>query len=169
MLRGLWHNYHSSDREQTWQQTNIGDKYNIYKIENYGGIYYGVTNYSILVSTNSGQSWINNDIFDSPDIVTMCINNGIMYILTNKSILSCELSLNPVPQKIIDLDSNSSYYQMVSDGNFLYINHHNYEIIKFDVSNNTSAIIELDQDYFCNHCRYGFDLKTFNNELYLLF
>jgi hypothetical protein len=44
----------SKDRGEHWDQLNIGDKYNIKKIRTLEKTFYGVTEYSIIKSTNNG-------------------------------------------------------------------------------------------------------------------
>lgn len=158
----------SSNRGKTWEQSNIGDKYNIYKIVNRDNIFYGVTNHSIIISTNSGRDWINKEIFEGPDIIDMCFAQNMMYILTKRSILSCEFSLSPEPIKIIDLDTTINYSQFVSDDQYLFINANNEKIIKIDIEDYSLAEIAIDYKKFCPTCGYNFYLKSFDNILFIL-
>ena len=57
---------YSLDDGENWKQLNIGDKYSIKKIRAVGNYFYGVTNYSIIKSTNNGLKWKNAEIVVKP-------------------------------------------------------------------------------------------------------
>lgn len=156
----------SRDKGKTWGQLNIGDKHDIYKIENIDGVFYGVTSYSIIISTDGGKRWQNKEIVSGPDIKAMTVNAGKMYILTRSSLLSCEIGPDPEPAILAGLDTLSEYHQIAADDEFIYINANNDRILKFEKNGALAANIEIDYDHLCYACS-KFYLKTIDNELYI--
>lgn len=158
----------SRDNGHTWGQTNIGDKHDIYKIENIKGVFYGVTSYSIIISTDSGKSWENTEIADGPDIRAMTISGDKMYILTKRSLLSRGLGLEESPVELSDLDTLPEYHQIAADEEYLYINADNYNILKYEKNGGFVNNIEINYEDFCYACGNNFYIKTIDNELYIL-
>ena len=162
---------------QNWKQHNIGDKYNIMKIRSKDSIFYGVTEYSIIESTNDGRSWINKDIKDNPEIVSMAFNTEGLFILSSDGVIFSDFNLNN-QHKLFDLDTTYQYKEIEADDEYLYIivnikidNINNIKdfIYKYDINNNIIDSIVIDKGKFHHYPNTSSltNLKVINNKLYL--
>jgi hypothetical protein len=132
---------------RTWQQLNIGDKYNIKKIKAVGKDFFGITEYSIIKSDNNGFNWLNIDIAKSPEIIDFSISDNTIFILTAKGVISSDFNLNIDKHLLLELDDYSSYNEIESDNKNIYIISNNQELIRFNLTSKISDTINLVNKY----------------------
>ena len=133
---------------QTWNQLNIGDKYNIRKIKTVGKEFYGVSEYSIFKSVNNGLDWKNKEIFDLPDVIDFSFSNNLLYILTKTGVLTSDFNLNVSKSNLVDLDDWSVYSEIESDEQNIYIISEDKNIIRYNFSSKTLDTVDLIKQFY---------------------
>ncbi|MCX6147733.1 MAG: hypothetical protein NTW25_10885, partial [Candidatus Kapabacteria bacterium] len=117
---------YSFDRGEKWKQLNIGDKNNILKIKNIDKDFYGITDNSLIKSTDNGLNWEIKEIIEIKNInqynqiIDFSFANDSLLILTNYGVYLSDLSLKST-KSVIVLDDNSFYNSIENDNKFIYI------------------------------------------------
>lgn len=158
---------YSLDMGQTWKQQNIGDKYNIKRIVTFGDDFIGLTNYSLIKSTDNGLNWTNKTLTEESNLIDFTIIDNLIYILTTESILVTDLNLNIQSEKQLLLDTEPVYSDLETDGENLYFIKDNRFIQTLDVSTNQLISIDLFEEINCSSCDYVTNLRVTDKELYI--
>lgn len=165
----------SKDKGKKWYQINIGDKYNIKKLVTLDRELYGITDYSLLKSTDDGISWMNKEIRTNPDIISLKLVDNSIFILTKNSLLKSDLNLNIDTKPIIELDPNQLYKEIEEHNGSIYLlsdvatNIGKKHILKYNISSKLTDTLLLDTVYISHQFKNNVsNLKFKGNDIYYL-
>lgn len=158
---------YSLDMGESWKQQNIGDKFSIKNIKNYSNDFIGLTNYSLIKSTDNGMTWSNKILSEEPNLIDFAIIDNLIYILTTESILVTDLNLNILSEKLWLLDIEPVYSDLETDGENLYFIKDNKFIQIFNLSTKELTTVDLFEQINCNSCDFVRNLRVTENEIYI--
>ncbi|MBK9250166.1 MAG: hypothetical protein IPM69_19175 [Ignavibacteria bacterium] len=137
---------YSLNSGKTWQQVNIGDKFDILKIAAVGKDFFGATRSSLIKSTTNGLSWVNKEVFVMPSIIDVAIFKESIYVLTQSGVYVADFNLNITSEPLIALDSSAEYSELAADGSDMYIIYNKKNIIHYSFTSkqyDTTNIIQV--------------------------
>jgi photosystem II stability/assembly factor-like uncharacterized protein len=159
---------YSMDEGESWGQTNIGDRYSIKRIRSIGNDYYGVTNYSIIKSSDNGLTWINKTITGHTTLLDFVNINNNLIILTPHGLIELDTNLDAQATTIYELDSNEIKSEIETDGYNLYILDDQRKLLIYNLETKKSDLIEILEVINCNNCSKISNLKVFDNKIYIM-
>lgn len=158
----------SLDFGKSWKQLNIGDKYNLRRIKTSGFNFIGITDNSLIKSTDNGLSWIIKKVYDTPMFIDMTLFNNSIYILTKNSIILFDTNLNTSQNPLLILDTNSKYSEIETDGNNLYFIRDHKFLLNYNLSNQTLETTNLIKNFNCIYCTSVSGIKAKDGMVYIL-
>lgn len=84
---------YSTDKGETWKQICLGDKLEILKIITIDTIFYALTPYSILKSTDNGLNWIQRPFYEEPTFRDFTTDGKLFYIINESAIMRIDVPL----------------------------------------------------------------------------
>ena len=156
---------YSLDMGQSWKQQNIGDRYSIKKIRTLGNDFIGLTNYSLIKSTDNGFKWTDRILTNEPNLIDFTINDNLLYILTDKSILVSDINLFIQLEPLLLLDKESMYSEMETDGVNLYFIKDNKFLQIYNIVSEELTSVDLLKESNCSNCSFVANLRVTENEI----
>jgi hypothetical protein len=154
---------------KTWQQVNIGDKYNILKIRTFGNNFVGVTGNSYIKSIDNGLNWSNYDgIINNIKIRSFAINNNFIFILHEEGILITDHDFNIQSIKAIALDTALHINEIETAGENLFITAKDKMIIRYNYITLKLDTINLNDFSLCDNCLEVSGLQIHENSIYCI-
>src|SRR3989339_334385 len=159
----------STDAGQSWEQINVGDKYNIIKIETDGDEFYGTTDYFLFRTYNHDTYWLKQSIFEESKISDMTLYNDKWYLLNNNGIYLADKDMNVATTPFLNLDSNSKYSELKTDGINLYFIYNDTLLLIYNLNSKNADTIDLIKDIDCFNCiKKVSHIKIFDDKVYIL-
>lgn len=158
---------YSLDTGKTWHQQNIGDKYNIKKIKTSANVFIGLTNFSLIKSTDNGLSWLNKIFLGESRLVDFTLDDNSIFILSNSSVLKSDINLNVASQPVLLLDSTSNYSELETDGVNLYIIKDEKYLLIYNLLSQELRSLNLIKDFNCIYCTKVSGIKIFDGKVYI--
>lgn len=158
---------YSLDMGQTWKQQNIGDGHSIKKMITVEDDFIGITNLALIKSTDNGMTWRMNDLSDEAKLINFTAVDNSLYILTNNSILKSDFDLSVQLEPIFELEENSDYSELKSDGKNLYFIKNNRLLQIYDIEKNELTSVDLINDMDCSSCTSINDIQTSDKMVYI--
>lgn len=157
----------SSDNGNTWWQKSLGDKYQIQKIVLHENVFYGVTQFSLIKSLDSGKTWIHKQFSINPEIQNLTIGNSKLFFQTKTGIYEADLDLNYNSKSLVSLDSNKRFTELTYNKSSLLMIIDSVDIFRFNIDTKLEEFFSYD-DKINKDCRNACYLKMKNDTLYLL-
>lgn len=160
---------YSLDKGENWKQISLGDKLDILKIITIEDVFYALTPYSLLKSSDDGLNWTQKTLFDYPNLKDFAFDGKFFYLISENSILRIDSSLNGELETIFQFEL-SSLSEIVYLQNHLFCIENKYYIYRINLETNEVQTIDLHQIVLKNvkTVRDISHLKVFGANLYLL-
>jgi hypothetical protein len=155
------------DYGKTWSQTSIGDKHKIKRIFSIGNDFIGVTDHTLIKSTDDGKTWEKApEPFESPEIVDVALQGNTLYVLTLYAVWTADMDMQLSPQPVMEIQDGST---ITVDGENLYIVTNFTFLTHYSLSLKTSTVSEITKKLNPNSLgRYVSDVRVIGNTLYAL-
>lgn len=158
---------YSFDMGQTWKQHNIGDGHSIKKIITVEDDFIGITNLSFIKSTDNGMTWTMNDFSDEEKLINFTAVDNLLYILTNNSILKSDFNLSVQSEPVFELEENTEYSELKSDGKNLYFIKNGRLLQIYDIETDKLTSVNLIDEMDCSSCTSINDIQTSDKMVYV--
>ena len=159
----------STDKGNTWKHIAIAkDEFDIKKIKNYNGIYYGILDsIYIIKSTDDGSTWNLIAIDSTSQLLDYDYNSGFHYVLKPGRLDVYNDAFQVINSIAIDSADNAT--ELIFFSNHVFVPINKGRMIDYDVSNNfSSRIIDFVALGFCNDSIRPNRLKIDGSNIYLL-
>ncbi|MCX8051129.1 MAG: T9SS type A sorting domain-containing protein [Chlorobi bacterium] len=110
----------SYDRGASWQQSCIGDRYDIYRIQRWGNLFLGVHRRGIMWSSDDGRSWRIRELSAELDVLDGYGRDSVMYLLLRDRVLRWDASRDAVEQ-FLALDTTYQWNRIACDSRYVYV------------------------------------------------
>lgn len=158
----------TGDKGENWWQVNIGDKYSIKRIISNDGIFYGVTNTSLIKSTDRAKTWTHYQAADTLNIIDMFIFEDDIYCLSSGGISIYDKNMKIKSLNYISLDTNSKYSELLIDSKYIYTISDSLKILRINKSSKEINLIEIPESQTCTDCRKLSRLKLYEDNIYIV-
>jgi hypothetical protein len=110
------------DYGKTWSQITLGDKHSIKRILNIENDFIGVTDYTLMKSTDEGKTWLKApELFDKPQILDATLSGNILYVLTPQGIWTADANMQMSSKPLTQLEPQLKYKEITSDNENIYV------------------------------------------------
>ncbi len=160
---------YSTDKGESWKQLCLGDSLELLKIINVDTVFYALTPYSILKSTDNGLHWKQRKFFDEPTFKDFTTDGKFFFAISSRAVFRIDVELSQFPETLYQFEFSSlneivflqNYLFCIDSKYFLYrINIATLEVRTFDLHN---SILKDNNDV-----RELSRIKVYNSNIYLL-
>jgi hypothetical protein len=160
---------YSTDLGNSWRQISLGDEMNILKIITLDTVFYGLTPFSILKSTDNGMNWLQKPLNLESALRDFAFGGNYFYLISENKIFRIDTSLEKQPELIQEFEF-ATLSEIVYLENHLFCIDSKYYIFKINLETNEVTTIDVHQGILqnTNFVRDISHLKAFGTNLYLL-
>lgn len=161
---------YSTDGGDSWKQISLGAKLDILKIVEIQGIFYALTPYSILKSTDNGLNWTQRELFDVPELVDFTFDEQFFYLATKNKIFRIGIDLTNQPEPYFDFDEFTSFSEIAYLNNYLFGIESKYYIFRINLKDKKIDTIDFHESVLgkSSMCRDISHLKVYDSTIYIL-